>query len=130
METLPKALVDEIECLEELDARALKRKYPALLSDAGDCSASGILRSIVAFVRMLKSPMPSTVQMCERDSETRQTVYSPTNFIASCAGFHPAEKPEYVIVVSFTKPKSAHTGEEVAVPAWNGIADRLSLQKD
>lgn len=49
METLPKALADEIECLEELDARALKRKYPALLSDAGDCSASGILRSIVAY---------------------------------------------------------------------------------
>ena len=48
METLPKALADEIESLEELDARALKRKYPALLSDAGDCSASGILRSIVA----------------------------------------------------------------------------------
>ena len=83
-----------------------------------------------AVVRMLKSPMPSTVQMCERDSETRQTVYSPTNFVASCAGFHPAEKPEYVVVVSFTKPKSAHTSEEVAVPAWCGIADQLSLQKD
>ena len=49
METLPKALADEIESLEELDARALKRKYPALLSDAGDCSASGILRCIVAY---------------------------------------------------------------------------------
>lgn len=49
METLPKALADEIGCLEELDARALKRKYPTLLSDAGDCSASGILRSIVAY---------------------------------------------------------------------------------
>ena len=34
METLPKALAEEIESLEELDARALKRKYPALLSDA------------------------------------------------------------------------------------------------
>ena len=49
METLPKALADEIESLEELDARALKRKYPALLSDASDCSASGILRCIVAY---------------------------------------------------------------------------------
>lgn len=49
METLPKALAEEIESLEELDAMALKRKYPALLSDAGECSASGILRSIVAY---------------------------------------------------------------------------------
>ena len=50
METLPKALSDEIESLEELDARALnKKKYPTLLSDAAECSASGILRYIVAY---------------------------------------------------------------------------------
>lgn len=48
METLPKALSDEIESLEELDARALKKKYPTLLSDAAECSASGILRYIVS----------------------------------------------------------------------------------
>lgn len=49
METLPKALSDEIESLEELDARALKKKYPTLLSDAAEFSASGILRYIVAY---------------------------------------------------------------------------------
>ena len=49
MEKLPKALADEIESLEDLDARALKKKYPALLSDATECSASGILRSIIAY---------------------------------------------------------------------------------
>lgn len=49
MKTLPKTLADEIEGLEELDARALKKKYPALLSDAAECAASGILRSIVAY---------------------------------------------------------------------------------
>lgn len=30
METLQKALADEIECLEELDARALKRKVSGI----------------------------------------------------------------------------------------------------
>lgn len=49
MESLPKALSEEIESLEELDARALKKKYPTLLSDAAECSASGILRYIVAY---------------------------------------------------------------------------------
>lgn len=82
-----------------------------------------------AIMRMLKSPMPSTVQMCKRDRKAGQTVYSPTNYIASCVGFHPAEKPEYVIVVSFTKPRTAHIGDEVAMPAWSRIADKMSLQK-
>lgn len=64
-------------------------------------------------------------QMCEHDHETGRSVYSPTNYIASCAGFHPAEKPEYVIVVSFTKPRTAHTGEDVAKPVVLKIVDSL-----
>lgn len=82
-----------------------------------------------AIMRMLKSPITSTVQMCEHDRETGRSVYSPTNYIASCVGFHPVEKPEYVIVVSFTKPRTAHTGDDVARPAWSRIADKMSLQK-
>ena len=78
-----------------------------------------------AIMRVIKSPIPSTVQMCEHDHETGRSVYSPTNYIASCVGFHPVEKPEYVIVVSFTKSKTAHTGEEVAVPVVLKIADSL-----
>lgn len=78
-----------------------------------------------AILRMLKSPMPSTVQMCERDSVTGQTVYSPTNYIASCAGFVPADNPEYVVVVSFSKPQPAHTGEEVAKPVFSVIGDAV-----
>jgi len=49
MEKLANVVVDEIKSLEELDARALKRKYPALLSDATKCATSGVLRSIVAY---------------------------------------------------------------------------------
>ena len=78
-----------------------------------------------AIVRMLNAPMPSTVQMCERDHESGQTVYSPTNYIASCAGFVPADKPEYVVVVSFFKPQPAHTGEEIATPVFIAIKDAL-----
>ena len=82
-----------------------------------------------AIMRMLKSPMPSTVQMCERDRKAGQTVYSPTNYIASCAGYYPADRPQRVIVVSFVKPRTAHTGDEVTRPVWDGIADVMSLQK-
>ena len=78
-----------------------------------------------AIMRMLKSPIPSTVQMCERDRETGRSVYSTTSYIASCAGYHPAGKPEYVIAVSFTKPRSAHTGEEVAVPPLRDVVKSL-----
>lgn len=74
-------------------------------------------------VRMLKAPMPSTVQMFEIDVDCK--AYSPTNYIASCAGYYPADKPQHVIVVSFVKPRTAHTGDEVARPVLDAIADTL-----
>ena len=82
-----------------------------------------------AIMRMLKSPMPSTVQMCERDRKAGQTVYSPTNYIASCVGYYSGDRPQYVIVVSFVKPKTLHTGDEVARPLWACIAESLQKTK-
>ena len=78
-----------------------------------------------AIMRMLKTPIPSTVQMCERDRETERGVYSPTNYIASCIGYYPVDRPQYVIVVSFVKPQTAHTGDEVAKPVFQSIAGSL-----
>lgn len=49
MEPLPKTLADEIESLEELDARALKKKYRVMLSDATKCVSSPTLRALVAY---------------------------------------------------------------------------------
>lgn len=73
-----------------------------------------------AVVRMLGNGMPSTVRMCDGDN------YSSTNYIASCAGVCPAERPSYVVAVSFEAPRPAHTGEEVAKPVFREIADGLS----
>ena len=78
-----------------------------------------------AIMRMLKTPIPSTVQMCERDRETERGVYSPTNYIASCIGYYPVDRPQYVIVVSFVKPRTAHTGDEVAKPVLDAITNAL-----
>ena len=78
-----------------------------------------------AIVRMLKTPMPSTVQMSEHDKESGCPVYSPTNYIASCAGFYPGDRPQRVIVVSFVKPRTAHTGDEVAKLVLDAITDAL-----
>ena len=74
-----------------------------------------------AVARMLKSPVSSTVQMCERDRETGRGVYSQTNYIASCAGFVPADKPEYVVVVSFSKLNPTYTSEDVARSVFDVI---------
>ena len=49
MQPLPKTLADEIESLEELDARALKKKYQTMLSDATKCASSQTLRALVAY---------------------------------------------------------------------------------
>ena len=73
-----------------------------------------------AVVRMLGNGMPSTVQKYDGGS------YSPTNYIASCAGVCPAERPAYVVAVSFEAPRPAYTGEKVAKPVFREIADGLS----
>lgn len=74
-------------------------------------------------VRMLKDGMPSTVQM------TDGRTYSPTNYIASYVGFCPSERPEYIVAVSFAKPRLAHSGNVVARPVFNAIADRIANRK-
>ena len=104
---------------------------PVLVKTAATNSVVQVVSpsSADAIMRMLKSPMPSTVQMCERDRETERTVYSPTSYIASCVGCYPVDRPQFVIVVSFAKPQTAHTGDEVARPVWDCIADGMSLQK-
>ena len=105
--------------------------HPALLAGEASSSATNGSTQVVspaaadAIVRMLRTPMPSTVQMSEHDKESGRVFYSPTNYIASCAGFVPLDKPRYVVVVSFTKPKAAHTGGEVSVPVLLKIADSL-----
>lgn len=107
-----------------------------VLIEGGACScATNTAGQVVspasadAIMRMLKSPIPSTVQMCEHDHETGRSVYSPTNYIASCAGYCPADSPQHVIVVDIVKPRTLHTGGEVARPVWDGIAHRMLLQK-
>ena len=49
MQELPQAIIDEINGLEALDARALRRKYPSLLSGIEDSVTIGILRGTVAY---------------------------------------------------------------------------------
>ena len=49
MQPLPDILADEISSLEALDARALHRKYPALLKDIPECQVCGVLRAVVAY---------------------------------------------------------------------------------
>lgn len=45
----PAAKTDEISSLDALDARALHRKYPALLQDIPECQVCGVLRAVVAY---------------------------------------------------------------------------------
>ena len=104
---------------------------PVLVKTAATNSVVQVVSpsSADAIMRMLKSPMPSTVQMCERDRKAGQTVYSPTNYIASCVGYYSGDRPQYVIVVSFVKPKTLHTGDKVARPLWACIAESLQKTK-
>jgi cell division protein FtsI (penicillin-binding protein 3) len=51
--------------------------------------------------------------------------YSDTSYIASCAGFMPADKPEVIIVVVVDEPKPAYTGGYVAAPIFSNIAQQV-----
>ena len=48
MEELPETLKEEIEALDSLDARALRRRYAAILADMPNCALSSVLRATVA----------------------------------------------------------------------------------
>jgi len=105
---------------------------PVLIAEgARSCATNDttkVVSPIVAdtIVRMLKSPIHAAVPMCEHDRETGRSVYSPTNGIASCAGYHPAEQPDCVIVVSCVRPKAASAGPDEARSVFTDILNLLS----
>ena len=45
-------------------------------------------------------------------------------YFASFAGFVPAEKPAFVLVMTFDAPKGSIYGGTVVAPAWKAIAER------
>ncbi len=49
--------------------------------------------------------------------------YSATDYVASFAGFLPADDPELGIIVVLDSPKPEHSGGRVAAPAFRTIAD-------
>ena len=49
MEELPETLKAEIEALDSLDARALKRRYADIVADMPNCALSSVLRATIAY---------------------------------------------------------------------------------
>ena len=49
MEELPENLKEEIKALDSLDARALRRRYAAVVADMPNCALSSVLRATVAY---------------------------------------------------------------------------------
>ena len=49
MEELPETLKAEIEALDSLDARALKRRYADIVADMPKCALRSVLRATIAY---------------------------------------------------------------------------------
>ena len=49
MEELPETLKAEIEALDSFDARALRRRYAAIVADMPNCALSSVLRASIAY---------------------------------------------------------------------------------
>jgi cell division protein FtsI/penicillin-binding protein 2 len=48
-------------------------------------------------------------------------LYSKTRYVASFAGFAPADNPEVACIVSIEEPRGAHTGRDIAAPVFARI---------
>ncbi|MFQ5677657.1 MAG: peptidoglycan D,D-transpeptidase FtsI family protein, partial [bacterium] len=51
--------------------------------------------------------------------------YSNSKFIASFAGFYPAEHPDYLIFLCIDEPFPTHSGGKVAAPTFRKILERI-----
>ncbi|RKY05067.1 hypothetical protein DRP77_02100 [Candidatus Poribacteria bacterium] len=51
--------------------------------------------------------------------------YSKDKYVATFAGFLPADDPRYSIIVVIDEPKGEHKGGEVAAPVFKRIAERI-----
>ena len=96
---------------------------PVLVKAAATNVAANVVSpaAACAAVCLLNPPMAAKVAMVEGKA------YSPTNHIVSCVGLHPADgRPQYVVAVSFVKPKGCHDVDSAALPAWTRIAECLA----
>ena len=50
--------------------------------------------------------------------------YSTSKYYASFVGFVPAEKPAFVLLLTFDTPRGSIYGGTVAGPVWKAIAER------
>jgi cell division protein FtsI/penicillin-binding protein 2 len=55
--------------------------------------------------------------------------YKTGAYTASFAGFFPAERPEYVVLVMFGEPRGKYYGGDVAAPVFKAVADRISYMQ-
>ena len=62
-------------------------------------------------------------------AETRIPVkgeYSKTDYNMSAAGFFPADCPQWVVVIGFSKPNSDNSAGRVALPVFSGIVQKVT----
>jgi len=78
------------------------------------------------------TPVPgktSTFALVEEHRGDESARYSTKDFDALYAGFFPAVKPEYAVVVGFRKPDPEHSAEKVALPVFKQIADGIMMEE-
>jgi stage V sporulation protein D (sporulation-specific penicillin-binding protein) len=51
--------------------------------------------------------------------------YAKGKYLSSFAGFFPAEKPKYVVLVMFMAPKGKYYGGEISAPVFRKVSDRI-----
>jgi len=106
MEALPETLRKEIEDLDGLRARDLRKKYEALLSDIPNCTSNGILKSVVAY-------------------RLQERFYGVSLSDAARAWLHGTEAS-----VGQSSASAANVTNAQLIRDWNGVRHVVSIRKD
>lgn len=123
-------LVESMQAADGKDVwtHTVKPEARLVSAEAADAVAKLMLNQTNDVAIIAGSPVPgktSTFALVEEHREYEPTRYSTKDFDALYAGFFPAAKPEYAVIVGFRKPHPEHSAEKVALPVFKRIADRI-----
>ncbi len=97
--------------VSETTAEKMRQMLTAVTTDKG----TGVLAKVPGFFVGGKTGTAQKIK-------TQGRGYMPGGYIASFAGFIPANNPEYVIFVGFDHPRKGYYGSQVAAPVFSKIA--------
>jgi cell division protein FtsI (penicillin-binding protein 3) len=113
------------------DGTVLLRRQPQVIARPIRADTAALMRRLLARVceeggTGIKARVPG-FSVAGKTGTAQKVVdkhYSETDYMASFAGFLPADKPEIAMIVVFDEPQPLHTGGAVSAPVFGEVAEQ------